>query len=179
MACCSQYRKQIQITHTMKKSVATIVFIICVIMLSLNAFSQHASSSYKTALGLKFYPGAVTIKHFTKPNRALEGLGYFWDYGFRFTGLYEVHGDFAGAPGLKWYIGPGAHIGFWNDKYKDDWDNDDQAYFGFDGVLGLDYKIKGAPINISLDWQPNFSFGTNGYSGFEAGWGGIAVRYAW
>ncbi|MCE3282005.1 MAG: hypothetical protein K0Q66_742 [Chitinophagaceae bacterium] len=140
------------------------------------AFSQNTGSSYTTALGAKFYPGAITIKHFTKPNRALEGLGYFWQHGFRFTGLYEIHGDFTGAPGLKWYIGPGAHIQVWNDEWKKAYPTRDGGVgLGIDGVLGLDYKIKGAPINLSLDWQPSFNF--VGYNYFQGDWGGFAVRY--
>ena len=47
---------------------------------------------------------------------------------------------------------------------------------GIDGIIGLDYKIKGAPINVCLDWQPSFNF--IGYNYFEGGWGGIGVRYA-
>ena len=54
-----------------------------------------------------------------------------------------------------------------------------EAYFGIDGVVGLDFKFRGAPINMSLDWQPSFSFGPNGSTGFEGGWGGLAIRYAW
>lgn len=150
---------------------------VSVILLSVAAIAQNNSSSYKTALGLKFYPGAFSIKHFTQQNRALEGLLYFWNYGFRFTGLYEIHGDIEGAAGLKWYIGPGAHIGAWNRDWKDRYPTRDNGVaIGVDGVLGLDYKIKGAPINLSIDWQPSFNI--IGYSYFESGWGGFAVRYA-
>ena len=63
---------------------------------------SYSSTSYHTALGVKFYPGAVSLKHFIHDNTALEGLGYFWDRGFRITGLYEIHGNINGAPGLKW-----------------------------------------------------------------------------
>ena len=35
--------------------------------------------------------------------------------------------------------------------------NDDGIMIGVDGVLGLDYKVKGAPIDVSLDWRPLFS----------------------
>ena len=144
--------------------------------ISFSAFSQNTGSSYSTALGVKFYPAGITLKHFSQPNRALEGIGYFWEDGFRFTGLYEIHGDFNGAPGLKWYVGPGAHIQFWNDKWRDRYpDRDRGVAIGIDGVLGLDYKINGAPINLSLDWQPSFNF--VGYTYFEGGWGGFAVRY--
>jgi hypothetical protein len=134
-------------------------------------------NSYRTAIGVKFYPGSFSIKHFVKPNKAaLEGLAYFWGNGARFTGLYEIHGDIEGARGLKWYIGPGAHIGFWSDSWKRNNPNRDAgAVVGIDGVLGLDFKIKNIPLNISADWQPSFNI--TGYSYFEAGWGGLGVRY--
>ena len=118
----------------------------------------------------------LSFKTFNKPNRALEGLMYIYSDGIRFTGLYEIHGDISGADGLKWYIGPGAHIGFWSDEWKgNNPDKESGIAIGVDGVLGLDYKITGAPINLSLDWQPSFNF--IGYTYFEAGWAGIAVRY--
>ena len=138
--------------------------------------AQALGQEYRTAAGVKVWPGAITVKHFIKDNVALEGLGYFWNYGFRFTGLYEFHGDINGAPGLKWYIGPGAHLGFydndWTDRYPD---RDKSIDLGIDGVLGLDYKIKGAPINLSLDWQPSFTLVS--HTDFRS-WGGLGVRFA-
>jgi hypothetical protein len=154
----------------------TLTVIIAAMLFSAAAYAQPQGSSYRTAVGVKFYPGAITLKHFTKPNTALEGLLYFWNYGFRFTGLYEIHGNIEGAPGLKWYVGPGAHIGFWNDDWKNRYPNrDHEVAIGIDGVVGLDFKTKGAPLNFSLDWQPSFNF--VGYSYFEGGWGGFAIRY--
>jgi hypothetical protein len=135
------------------------------------AQSNIGSSDYKTALGVKFYPGSVTLKHFLKDNAAIEGLGYFWNRGTRITGLYELHFDISGADGLKWYIGPGSHVGFYSNKYGGG------SSVGVDGVLGLDYKIKEAPINFSLDWQPSFEFGNNYGNGFSGNWGGLAIRY--
>lgn len=141
------------------------------------SFAQAEGSSYQTGIGVKFYPGAITIKHFTKSNRALEGLASFWRYGVRFTGLYEIHGDIDGAPGLKWYVGPGAHIGFWNNDWKNRYPSRDGGVaVGIDGVVGLDYKISGVPLSVSIDWQPSFNF--TGYSYFEPGWGGFAIRYS-
>jgi len=160
----------------MKKKFSTLLFILLIILMAVNAFSQSMGRTYKTALGVKFYPASISVKHFTTNKVALEGLGYFWNYGFRLTGLYEIHGDINDAPGLKWYIGPGAHFGIWNDNYKDQYDHDDAAYFGIDGVLGLDFKFNNAPINMSVDIQPHFNFGTNGSSGFDV-WGGLAIRY--
>ncbi len=156
------------------------IFILSLITLTLGIAkteAQNLSSSYQTAVGLKIYPGAVSVKHFVNGNNAIEGLGYFWQYGFRLTGLYEIHGDINGAPGLKWYVGPGAHIGSYNDNWIRDYPyRDNSVAIGIDGVLGLDYKIKGAPINVSFDWQPSFNL--VGYSYFEGGWGGLGIRYA-
>ncbi len=132
------------------------------------------SSSYQTALGVKVWDGAgITLKHFFNGNNAGAFIGYFWNRGFRFTGLYEIHGNFADAQGLKWYVGPGAHIGFYD--YYDHNYHVDGTFFGIDGVLGLDYKFNGAPINMSIDWQPSFEFGD--YVGFVGNWGGLGIRY--
>mgnify|MGYP006973659189 FL=1 len=142
-----------------------------------SSMAQSMGSSYRTALGLKFWPGGITVKHFIRDNRALEGILYFWDHGFRFTGLYEWHGDFSGAAGLKWYAGLGAHVG----AYRHGWHRDGHYYddgdmsLGVDGALGLDYKINGAPINLSLDFQPSFELLHHGYF---SGWGGLAIRFA-
>ena len=144
--------------------------------------AQSLGSTYRTALGVKFWPAGITVKHFVKNNRALEGIGYFWNHGFRFTGLYEFHGDINGAPGLKWYAGPGFHTGVYNDRWGYYKRRGDRYYYyeegdfslGVDGVLGLDYKFKGAPINISLDIQPYVELVGSPHMDV---WGGAAVRF--
>ena len=83
----------------------------------LQANSQSLGTSYTTAIGVKVYPASLSVKHFVQQNNAIEGLLTFWESGNRLTGLYEIHGDINNAAGLKWYIGPGAHIGFWNDTF--------------------------------------------------------------
>src|SRR5690606_200579 len=128
------------------------------------------------AVGVKFYPGSISYKQFLKDNGAIEGLAYFWNHGFRATALYEFHFDIPNAPGLKWYAGPGAHVGFYR-KLKNVPDSKAFATIGIDGVLGLDYKFDGAPINLSLDWQPSFEFGNKYNHGFSGNWGGLAIRY--
>ena len=139
---------------------------------ALLVFSQQSSaqSGYTTALGVKVWDGGgISLKHFVGGNNALEGIGYFWRQGARITGLYEIHGAINNAGGLQWYIGPGAHVGFYNDRYGN------RNFIGIDGVLGLDYKFSGAPINVSIDWQPSFEFGDN--RGFVGNWGGLGIRY--
>jgi hypothetical protein len=138
--------------------------------------AQSLGSEYRTAVGVKFWPGGITIKHFIKDDAALEGIAHFWGHGFRFTGLYEFHGDINSAPGLKWYVGPGAHIGWYNDRYwrHDRYYDDGDASFGVDGVLGLDYKIKGAPIALSLDVNPYVEFLHGAYVDV---WGGLGIKF--
>src|SRR5882757_6700066 len=141
---------------------------------------QAMGQSYKTALGVKVWGdgGGISLKSFVQPNRAFEGVAYFWNRGTRLTGLYEFHFDIDGAPGLKWYVGPGAHLGFYNNRYYDRnyYDGNGAGTFvGIDGVLGLDYKFADVPINLSLDWQPSFEFGAN--RGFMGNWGGLGIRY--
>jgi hypothetical protein len=141
------------------------------LFIAIGANAQSMGETYKSALGIKVWDGAgISYKQFTnKKNWAVEGIGFFWRDGFRVTGLYEFHGPINGADGLQYYIGPGAHIGFY------DTGNGNKAILGLDGVLGLDYKIKGAPINVSLDWQPSIEF--SGGRGFNSGWGGLGVRF--
>lgn len=139
--------------------------------------AQSMGSTYETAVGVKFWPGALSIKHFTSDNTALEGLVNFWDHGFRLTGLYELHGEVSSdVPGLKWYIGPGAHIGWYNGGWYrgDHYYGDGSLSLGVDGVLGVDYKFNGAPIALSLDIQPYFELLNHPYIDV---WGGLGVRY--
>mgnify|MGYP001226924518 CR=1 FL=1 len=163
----------------MKKTVLAL-FIILTLSYQSEAQSRSANStSYKTALGVKVWDGGgITLKHFFNNRHAGELIGYFWRHGFRLTGLYEIHGPIEGAPGLKWYIGPGLHIGAYNDHHYHGPHHDhdhSHASIGIDGVLGLDYKFNRAPINLSLDWQPSFEF-TDGH-GFNGSWGGLGIRY--
>ena len=150
------------------------IFLISFLSLTVSTLKAQSntenSSSYRTALGVKVFDGGgITFKHFLTDRNALELIAYFWGSGTRITGLYEIHGPIKGATGLQWYIGPGAHIAVYNKN------NGDATVIGIDGVLGLDYKFRGAPINMSIDWQPSFELTNN--RGFVGSWLGLAIRY--
>jgi hypothetical protein len=126
------------------------------------------SLTYKTAAGIKVWDGAgLTLKTFIADKAALEFVGFFNKDGVRITGLYEYHGELNTEGNLKWYIGPGAHVGLYKGS---------NTAFGIDGVVGIDYKFNNLPLNISLDWQPTVEF-FGGNSQFYGGWGGLGVRY--
>ena len=158
-----------------KLNMNKILLLLMVILITVNISNAQSgnstsnSNTYKNAIGVKFYPGAISFKHFFNQQNALELLGYFRNYGTRITGLYEIHGDLANAGGLKWYIGPGAHVSLYSSKYGGG------GSAGVDGVIGLDYKIRSAPVNLSLDWQPSYDF--KSFDGFIGDWFGIGIRY--
>ena len=166
----------------MKKSFLAITMVMLIGIGTVTA-QKNDSQDYKNAVGVKFYPGALTAKHFFNRNISVEGITYLYDNAsVRVTGLLEFNFDIPTVEGLKWFTGPGAHVSFV--KYK----SQASTYFGIDGILGLDYKFKGVPINLSVDWQPSFEFGEDPtYNnvpqnikygpGFTGSWAGVGVRY--
>ena len=162
------YQYDFHLLAYMKK---LLILLVIITMVSLQtSYSQDNSSSYSTAIGVKLYPGTITLKRSIDGNKYLEGQAAFFNKGFRATVLYEFHNDINAVEGLRWYYGAGPHLGFYNSRYYNG-----NTLLGVDGILGLDYKLSGTPLNFSLDWQPSFEFGDG--SGFD-GWGGLAVRIA-
>ena len=146
-------------------------------MLALGALAQKSDYSYHRALGIKMFPGAISYKKDWGADARMEALLYINSDGFRLTGLYEKYFPLTTeVPGLNWFIGGGAHWGIWSDNWRTRYPTRESGIaIGADGILGIDYKIKNAPLNISLDWQPSFNI--IGYQYFEGGWGGIGIRY--
>lgn len=137
------------------------------------------AQDYNTGIGLRGgFSNGVTIKHFVSPKTAFEGIISSRWKGVELTGLYEVHGWAFNTDRLKWYIGFGAHVGFWNgvntSKY---WGDPGTSYtvVGVDGILGLEYSFYEVPFNIGIDWKPAYNF--IGYSGFWADGGALSIRY--
>jgi len=150
-----------------------ILFVIfSVFLVSTAVAQQEKSSNYNTAIGVKISGGgALTYKKFIKEMNALEAQGMFFSEGVRFAALYEFHYA-TGVSGLNWYVGPGAHVGFWKKTSRVKYNSN--ADLGIDGVLGLDYKFNNLPINLSLDWQPGYSFLG---AGLQPQFGGLSIRY--
>ena len=136
------------------------------------AYSQsQETSDYTTSAGLRLgYPFGATVKHFTNESAALEGILGFWYGGFNITGLYEYHQPLGSEPGLQWFVGGGAEFTSWNHGGYSG------GVFGLDAIIGLDYKISSAPLNLSVDWKPAYII-SGGASGLYAGGGAISVRY--
>ncbi len=161
-----------------------IIFSLLLIIPSFFSESINAQE-YKTAIGLRFaWDYGITFKHFIKENTAIEiigstrsfGIAGFSNYRYtRITGLYQIHKPIESVEGLKWYYGGGLTAAFYSGDYFDTI-KDSKTALGLSGVLGLDYKFKDTPINVSLDWMPTF-FITGFGNGFGGQAGGLAVRY--
>ncbi|MBC7913219.1 MAG: hypothetical protein H7Y07_03760, partial [Pyrinomonadaceae bacterium] len=138
-------------------------------------FGLSANAQYKNAFGVRLGDAyGVTFKTFLQSNKALDFILNVRNRDdveyFRLTGLYEVHNPIAGAPGLRWYYGGGGTIGRLNYKHN----RDNELYLSIDGVLGLDYKLDGAPLNFSLDWKPALVL--NPFTDFDAQGVGASIR---
>lgn len=117
--------------------------------ISIFSLATVHAQDYKLGLGIRFsdasptLSNSISVKYFMNENTAIDGLVSF---GSRFGvgGLYEIHTPLNATPGLKWYYGGGAYLGF----------QDRNAYLGPQGVVGLEYKFENIPLNLSLDWKP-------------------------
>jgi hypothetical protein len=156
----------------MKKSIVVILIAFCFLSVS-------TAQDYNTGIGLRAgFSNGLTIKHFISQKSALEGILSSRWRGFELTGLYEVHNQAFNTERLKWFIGFGGHVGFWNGDYTYKyWGERDRNYtvIGLDGILGLEYSFVEVPISLSLDWKPAFNL--SGYSGFWVDGGALSIRY--
>jgi hypothetical protein len=144
-------------------------------LLFLAAKQIVVAQDYRTALGLRVGSSTgVTVKHFLHPGAALEGLlTTRWD-GFLITGLYEFTGNAFDEPNLGWYLGGGAHIGFWSERHRSR--RNGNSVFGIDFIAGLEYTFIDFPLNLALDWKPAIDL--VGYHGFWGNEFALSIRFA-
>lgn len=160
------------------KRIVVLAAIAACCALALPVAAQSSDQTYQNAIGVNFgwwSGGSLSLKHFIKDDVAIEARLSFWEYGGEACGLYEYYGDFGNVSGLRWYVGAGGHAGVYNHDWSKYYPNrQDGAYLGPDGVLGIDYKFEGAPIDVSFDIQPRFDFP----GAYFNVWGGLGVRFA-
>ncbi len=131
------------------KKVSVILFA----LLCIAATGVHAQT-YKTGIGAKFYVGdgslgGINIKHSLKQHTALEGSLLFFSGGVGLEGLYEYQGPINGAPGLQYFVGGGGLLSIGTH-------HDSGTGFALRLTGGLDYKFEGAPISVSMGFDPIF-----------------------
>lgn len=118
---------------------------------------EPSGRDYRMAIGIRLsnsiptLSNAVTGKYFITDRSAVEGI-VSWGGRFGIGGLLEVYQPFS-APGLSWFYGGGAYVGFQSNSDKNG-EGGGRTFVGPTGVLGIDYKFANAPINLSIDWKP-------------------------
>lgn len=123
--------------------------LILAVLLTGILFGHRASAQdYRFGLGVRLsnssptLNNAITGKYFATDRTAVEGIVSFGSR-FGLGALLEIHNGF-NTPGLKWFYGAGAYVGF----------QDGDTYLGPTGIIGLDYTFPNVPVNISVDWKP-------------------------
>lgn len=147
------------------------------ILLATGLFFATNAQDYNTAIGLRGgFSNGLTLKHFIGTKSAVEGIVSSRWRGFELKGLYQIHNTAFKTERLKWFFGFGAHVGLWNGDYVY-WGTTGNSYtvVGIDGILGLEYSFNQVPINIGIDYNPEFNF--VGYNGFWGDGGAVSVRY--
>jgi hypothetical protein len=134
------------------------------------------------AVGLRLGSGTgLTVQKFLTDRKVVEGILYTRWRGFNLCGLIHFHERIVGnVKGLKWYYGGGAHVGYYtyyagHPGWQNDRDKAGLTVAGFDGILGMEFYFPDLPVQISVDWKPEFN--VIGWSGFGADNGAISVRW--
>ena len=125
-----------------------------------------AAQKYRTAAGLRSGGGnyGLTVQQVFLPKATLEGLAVLAPRERSATLLVQRHFGILG-PSLNYYLGAGAHFG----RHKDD-----GPFWGFDGIIGAEYKIALLPFVIALDFKPTFEYGSADWNRFPTA---FSVRY--
>jgi hypothetical protein len=158
------------------------ILLLCIIS------TPSLSQENKNGIGIRFggLNSGITFRHFTNSSTAIEGILNPGHRGFIITGLYQKHLAIENAPGLNWFIGGGAHIGLFRNGgsyyvYKRkgnvvfiEEEGGANAVGGLDFIIGLNYKIKGAPFDISIDAKPFIDLFRYSSGYFD---GGLSFRF--
>jgi hypothetical protein len=155
----------------MMKKVAFLALVVILSSFSLNA------QEYRTAFGVRggFYNG-LSLKRFVTNNDAIEAVVATHYRGLLISGMYQIHTLAFDVPGLYWYYGGGAHLGFYNQRDVPWFQNQtgNITTLGVLGVVGIEYKIDEIPITIGFDVTPALNI-----IGHTGPWinAGIVIRY--
>ena len=150
--------------------------IIVLIVLGLFFIKPGSAQDYNTGIGGRggVFNG-LTFKQFISSYDAFEVVGAIHYGGLFISGMYQRHTNAFDVPGLNWYYGAGAFVGFYSDNRHPSWTGEgSHTGFGVNGVVGLEYKIDEIPISIGVDIIPALDIFD--VTRFWVG-GGITIRY--
>ncbi len=146
------------------------------------SFTQGTAQINPHALGARFGGNGVlngaelSYQHgLSNKNRLELDLGFAASKNHTrsyLAGIYHWVWNIDG--GLNWYVGPGASIGNYRDRYFSNYFN-----IAVGGQIGIEYDLSkhNTPLLISLDARPMWDF-LGDDAGF--GWGAcLGLRYVW
>ena len=167
--------------------------ILSAIMLIGLAFTAEAQTISKNALGLRLggnngFGGEISYQRGLSKNNRLElDLGWrnrsnyndndYDDNAIKLAALYQWVWNIDG--GFNWYAGVGGGVGNYSYDDSDDKRYSDTFVFAA-GDIGIEYNFSEAPIQLSLDFRPEFYFNSDNYR--EDNFGpdvALGIRYRW
>ncbi|UXX79267.1 hypothetical protein N7E81_18095 [Reichenbachiella carrageenanivorans] len=149
------------------KFIAIILTIGCMLHVGISQAQRLKSgTTYQTAVGVRgLGTSGISVKHFTKPALAIEGIVGFYPNAFSATVLVERYESAFDVQGLRWYYGIGGHVASQSDVVQSEgiYRRESSAFgLGVDGIFGIEYKIREVPIALSFDFKPFFEVATDG-----------------
>ncbi len=138
----------------------------------------ETNAQYKFAVGARFDGGpGITMKFKNGSKLGAEALIHGYGNGIKGTLLAEWHEPAFNSNKFQFYYGFGGHMGATPGYYyrKREFAG---PYFqvGADGILGLEHTFSEIPLNLSVDWKPEFNF--INYTGLYLGNIGLSARFA-
>ena len=144
------------------------------------ASAQRGELDY--AVGLRLGSGTgLSVQKFRTDRKVIEGILYTRYRGFNLCGLMQFLERLTkSVKGLKYYYGGGAHVGRYSyyaghPAWTNEANRGSEVVVGFDAILGLEFYLPDLPVQISVDWKPEYN--VVGWSGFGADNGAISVRW--
>ena len=136
------------------------------LLLALLIAQPAAAQKYRTAMGVRSDGNnyGLSVQQVFLPQATLEGLAMFAPRERSYTLLAERHFGILG-PSLNYYFGAGAHYG--NNRDSGD-------FWGFDGLIGAEYKIAFTRLVISFDFKPTIEHGLDDWNRFPTA---LSLRY--
>lgn len=125
-----------------------------------------AAQKYNTALGARLGGGnyGITLQQRVASRVTIEAIAGLGQREFTGTVLGEYHFGILG-PSLNYYLGAGGHLGH----------NKDAGDFGgFDGMVGVEYKVAFLPLVLSFDFKPTVEIHSDDYARFPTA---FSIRY--
>ena len=110
-----------------------------------------SAQEYRTGIGLRggMMSSGLDVRYNFNPSNALDVL-LSLQFGPNLFLLYERNLPIIGA-GFTFYYGGGVNVGFWEQCSI-------EFTAGVSAVAGLEYKIKGVPLAVALDYKPILNF---------------------